>query len=81
MLTYKLGEGKIKNYIAFSVKPKHFSMYSLDFEYVSALKEKLSNPEKGKGCVNISYDNAFDKDILITAIEEIIERQNSRLNI
>ena len=51
------------------------------FEYVSALKGKLYNPGKGKGCVNISYDNVFDNDILITAIEEIIERQNSRLNI
>ena len=39
-------------------------MHSLDFEYISALKGKLSNPGKGKGCVNISYDNAFDKDIL-----------------
>ena len=81
MPTYKLGEGKIKNYIAFSAKPKHFSMHSLDFEYVSVLKEKLSNPGKGKGCVNIAYDNIFDKEILITAIEEIIERQNRRLNI
>ncbi len=78
MPTYKLTEGKHKNYIAFSAKSKHFSMHSLDFEYIAALKEKLSKPGNGKGCVNVSYDNSLDKEILVKAIEEIIERQANR---
>lgn len=76
MPTYKLGEGKFKNYIAFSTNNKHFSMHSLDFEYVSILKERLSKPGKGKGCVNIPYNNDREREVLVDAIEKIIERQN-----
>lgn len=75
MPTYKLGSGKLRNYIAFSPAKNHFSMHSMDFEYISILKEKLKKPGKGKGCVNVSYSNIDEKDILIQGIEEIIKRK------
>lgn len=75
MPTYKLGSGKLRNYIAFSPTKNHFSMHSMDFEYISILKEKLKKPGKGKGCVNVSYSNIDEKDILIQGIEEIIKRK------
>ena len=75
MPTYKLGSGKLRNYIAFSHTKNHFSMHSMDFEYISILKEKLKKPGKGKGCVNVSYSNIDEKDILIQGIEEIIKRK------
>ncbi len=75
MPTYKLGSGKLRNYIAFSPAKNHFSMHSMDFEYISILKDKLKKPGKGKGCVNVSYSNIDEKDILIQGIEEIIKRK------
>lgn len=75
MPTYKLGSGKLRNYISFSPAKNHFSMHSMDFEYISILKEKLKKPGKGKGCVNVSYSNIDEKDILIQGIEEIIKRK------
>lgn len=73
--TYKLGSGKMRNYIGFSPAKNHFSMHSMDFEYIAILKEKLSKPGKGKGCVNVNYSNIDERDILIEAIEEIIQRK------
>lgn len=75
MPTYKLGSGKLRNYIAFSPAKNHFSMHSMDFEYISILKDKLKKPGKGKGCVNVSYSNIDERDILIQGIEEIIKRK------
>lgn len=31
MPTYKLGSGKLRNYIAFSPAKNHFSMHTMDF--------------------------------------------------
>lgn len=75
MPTYKLGRGKLRNYIAFSPAKKHFSMHSMDFEYISKMKEKMIKPGKGKGCVNVSYSNIDEQRILIEGIEEIIKRK------
>ena len=76
--TYKLGTGKQRNYVAFSPAKNHFSMHSMDFEYIALLKEKLSKPGKGKGCVNIPYSNIEERDIVIMAIEEIVKRHDLR---
>lgn len=76
--TYKLGTGKLRNYIAFSPAKNHFSVHSMDFEYIALLKEKLAKPGKGKGCVNIPYTNIEERDIIIIAIEEIIKRHDLR---
>ena len=75
MPTYILGTGKTKNYISFAVNKNHFSLHSLDFEYISLLKEQLTKAGNGKGCVKISYDDENERKILIDGIEEIIKRQ------
>ncbi|MGG7178328.1 hypothetical protein ACQPU1_12075 [Clostridium paraputrificum] len=74
MPTYKLGSGKLRNYIAFSPAKNHFSMHSMDFEYISLLKEELKKPGKGKGCVNVPYGNEAERSILIDGIDKIISR-------
>ncbi|MGL4737628.1 MAG: DUF1801 domain-containing protein [Cellulosilyticaceae bacterium] len=78
MPTYKLGSGKERNYIAFGYGKSHFSLHSMDFEYMAMIKEKLSKPGKGKGCVNIPFVQGEEKKIVLQAIEEIIERKISR---
>ncbi|MEG0540721.1 MAG: DUF1801 domain-containing protein [Angelakisella sp.] len=75
MPTYKLGSGKQRNYIAFSPAKNHFSMHSMDFEYIEILKKQLSSPGKGKGCVQVKYQNPEERIILLEAIEEIINRK------
>lgn len=75
MPTYKLGSGKLRNYIAFSPAKNHFSLHSMDFEYIGMLKEKLVKPGKGKGCVNVKYTSLEEREILVEAIEEIIKRK------
>lgn len=75
MPTYKLGSGKLRNYIAFSLAKNHFSMHSMDFEYIAMLKDQLANPGKGKGCVNVNYFRKDERQILIKGIEDIIERK------
>lgn len=46
----------------------------MDFEYIAEIKEKLSKPGKGKGCVNIPFNNPNERDILFKAIDDIVER-------
>lgn len=75
MPTYKLGSGKLRNYIAFSLAKNHFSMHSMDFEYIAMLKDQLSNPGKGKGCVHVNYFRKDERQILIKGIEDIIGRK------
>ena len=75
MPTYKLGSGKERNYIAFSPAKNHFSMHTMDFDYIAMLKDKLSKPGKGKGCVNVPYNNKMERLIIIQGIEDIIERK------
>ncbi len=75
MPTYKLGSGKERNYISFGVAKNHFSLHSMDFEYIAQMKEKLSKPGKGKGCVNIPFDKPCEREILFKAIDDIIERK------
>lgn len=74
MPTYKLGSGKERNYIAFGFGKKHFSLHSMDFEYIAALKQKLSKPGKGKGCVNVPFSQTNEKEILFRAIDDIVHR-------
>lgn len=75
MPTYKLGSGKERNYVSFSTAKNHFSMHSMDFEYIGLLKEKLSAGGKGKGCVNVKYANTDERKFLIEGIEDIINRK------
>ncbi|MEA5010378.1 MAG: DUF1801 domain-containing protein [Angelakisella sp.] len=75
MPTYKLGSGKLRNYIAFSPAKNHFSMHTMDFEYIAMMKESLASPGKGKGCVNVKYTNTEERILLLQAIEEIIKRK------
>ena len=75
MPTYKLGSGKLRNYIAFSPAKNHFSMHSMDFEYIALLKEKLSKPGKGKGCVTVRYTSLNERRVLLDGIEEIVGRR------
>lgn len=79
MPTYKLGSGKERNYIAFSVGKNHFSLHTMDFDYINILKEKLSRPGKGKGCVNVPFKNVDDREIIFHAIEEIISRKVTKV--
>lgn len=72
--TYKL-TGKNKNYIMFSNAKNHFSFNTLDFEYIKILQSKLTKGGKGKGCANVPYKNIEEREIIISAIEEIIIRQ------
>ena len=78
MPTYKLGTGKQRNYIAFSPAKNHISMHTMDFDYIALLKEKLTKPGKGKGCVNIPYTNIEEREVIIMAIEEIVKRHELR---
>lgn len=75
MPTYKLGSGKQRNYISFFPAKNHLSMHTMDFAYISLLKNRLSAPGKGKGCVKVTYKNPEERTVLLEAIEEIIERQ------
>lgn len=77
MPTYKLGSGKERNYIAFSPAKGHFSLHTMDFAYIAALKERLSAPGKGKGCVNAAYTAFEERSILLAAIEDIIGRKQN----
>ena len=79
MPTYKLGSGKERNYIAFGFGKAHFSLHSMDFAYISELKEKLSKPGKGKGCVNVPYNKPLEREILFKAIDHIVERSREKL--
>lgn len=79
MPTYKLGSGKERNYIAFSVGKNHFSLHTMDFDYINILKEKLSRPGKGKGCVNVPFKNVDEREIIFHAIDEIISRKVTKV--
>ncbi len=76
MPTYKLGSGAARNYIAFGYGKNHFSLHTMDFDYIVILKEKLSRPGKGKGCVNVAFDKIEERTIIIQAIQEIVERNH-----
>lgn len=75
MPTFKLGSGKLRNYIAFAPAKYHFSMHTMDFEYVEILKGKLSKAGDGKGCVKVKYTNPSERKILTQAIDEIVKRK------
>lgn len=47
----------------------------MDFEYITQMKEKLSKPGRGKGCVNVPFDKPCEREILFKAIDDIIERK------
>lgn len=73
--TYKLGSGKARNYIAFGFGKSHFSLHSMDFEYIAEIKCELSKPGKGKGCVNVPFSKIEEREVLFKAIDCIVERR------
>lgn len=75
MPTYKLGSGKLRNYIAFCPAKRHLSMHTMDFAYIEQLKGRLASPGNGKGCVHVKYNNPAERAILLEGIEEIIRRK------
>ncbi len=74
MPTYKLGTGKDRNYIAFSPAAKHFSLHTMDFDYIETLKTRLQKPGKGKGCVNVAFGDEEGKKVLLEAVSDIVKR-------
>lgn len=44
---------------------EQLKIYSDNFEYILYLKDKLKNPGKGKGCVNVLYSNIDERNVLI----------------
>ena len=78
MPTYKLGTGKDRSYIAFGVGKNHFSLHALDFALIASLKEQLSKPGKGKGCVNVPFDKVEEREILKQAIDTIVARKKAK---
>ncbi len=77
MPTYRLGEGANRHYISFSVAKEHFSLHTMDFDYIVSLRERLKTPGKGKGCVNVKYTAVTERDVLFAAIDEIVARTNN----
>ena len=77
IICYYLGSGKNKNFVAFSAAKEHFSLHTLDFEYIELLKKQLKKPGKGKACVNIPYNNDFEKPLIMEAIDTLIERHKN----
>ncbi len=78
MPTFKLGSGENRHYIAFSTAKAHFSMHSMDFDYMAELKSRLKNGGKGKGCVNVKYTDVQEREVLISAIKDIVARTDVR---
>ncbi len=74
IIMYKLPGDKNHNFVAFSVAKEHFSLHTLDFEYIVELKAKLKKPGRGKGCVNVPFKNSFEKPTLYKAVDDIINR-------
>lgn len=78
MPTFKLGSGKNRNYISFGMNKNHFSLHTMDFDYISQLKLKLKSPGNGKGCVNVKFNNPFEKPILFKGIDDIVKRHEKK---
>lgn len=79
MPTYKIGSGKERNYISFGYGKAHFSLHSMDFEYIAEMKKELSKPGKGKGCVNVPFNKPEERTILFEAIDSIVERKITKI--
>jgi uncharacterized protein YdhG (YjbR/CyaY superfamily) len=63
-----------KQYIAFSVATRHFSLHSLDFELIASAKELFPKAEFGKGCVKVSYTEPEPFERLFGICDSIVER-------
>ena len=56
------------------------SSRAMDFAYIDILKEKLSRPGKGKGCVNARYTCPDERLNLLEATEAVIDRKKTLQN-
>ncbi len=74
MPTFKLGSGANRHYLSFHAAKEHFSFHTMDFDFIDALRTKLAKPGKGKGCVQVRFDDEQGKQVLFSAIPELIQR-------
>ncbi len=74
MPTFKLGEKANRNYISFGYGKNHISLHTMDFDYINILREQLSKPGKGKGCVNVAFDKVDEIELLKNAVDVIVAR-------
>lgn len=70
--TYKLS-GK-RRYIAFSNAINHYTFHSTDFDVIDELREKIKGSGKGKGSVQLKYGVIEYRELILDAMERIINR-------
>ncbi|WP_092750549.1 DUF1801 domain-containing protein [Hydrogenoanaerobacterium saccharovorans] len=78
MPTYILEKGKNRNYIAFGTPNTHFTLHTMDFDYIQKFHEQYPSSGKGKGCVNVDYSDGDMHKELLHSIDEIIKRHFNR---
>ncbi len=74
--TFRPVAGDKLKFISFSAANAHLSMHTLDFDYIAQLQKRLKKPGKGKGCVNVPYQNTEERVLLEEAIEELVARMH-----
>lgn len=72
---YKFG----KSYILFTVAKTHFTVHTLNFELIEALKPKLPSAAFGKGSVKVKFSDTGAKPLLKQLCDEVA-RLNSLPN-
>lgn len=66
---YKIG----KSYVLFSVAKEHFTVHTLNFDLIEALRTALPGADYGKGCVKVRFEHAGAKPALRDLIDRVVQ--------
>ncbi len=61
-----------KSYVLFSVADTHFTVHTLNFDLIEALRPQLKKASYGKGCVKIPFGEESAKPILKALCDEVV---------
>lgn len=65
---YRVGE----SYVLFSVAQRHFTVHTLNFELIEALRERLPGAGFGKGSVNVKFTDEAARALLFALCDEVV---------
>ncbi len=74
---YKFKKSYLDGYIMFTVASQHFTLHTLDFELIEAMKNQLPKARFGKGCVKVKFKDVEAIPVLKAMCDKAVERQQT----
>ncbi|TLG77519.1 hypothetical protein [Culicoidibacter larvae] len=71
---FKFSDKYTEGYVMFTAASTHFTVHSMEFDLVEAMKEKLPKASFGKGSIKVKFNDEAAKPALYEYVDAVMAR-------